>query len=256
MGAGGFLGFITKAEVSGKAGTKVTGRTTASDSSKVELRIPTNPVRQLTELVSQFLINHKSSLVLTDGPLVDPPQGGKRWFEHDSGVPTRLPRPIVFLDLPSETKFIPTAAEFSNNKIVLLYKEISKRFRTDGKGPEEHYPEPDDFRSPETAEVDFDALRKARRVYWASFAGYYNATKAMQIIEEAASCNGKIRWIDYRLPFSDTDHTIHLHICPSEKYDSGVFGYNMVKRGFKHGIRIVGTVKSEPDINVLAIYEK
>ena len=29
-----------------------------------------------------------------------------------------------------------------------------------------------------------------------------------------------------------------------------------IKRGYKHGIRLVGTLKSEPDMNVLAIYER
>jgi hypothetical protein len=29
-----------------------------------------------------------------------------------------------------------------------------------------------------------------------------------------------------------------------------------VKRGWKHGVRIVGSLKSNPGLNVLAIYEK
>jgi hypothetical protein len=27
-------------------------------------------------------------------------------------------------------------------------------------------------------------------------------------------------------------------------------------RGFKHGLRVVGTLKSEPDLNVLGIFER
>ena len=50
--------------------------------------------------------------------------------------------------------------------------------------------------------------------------------------------------------------SLHLHVHSFEKYDTGDLAYNFVKRGFKHGIRIVGTLKSEPDMNVLAIYEK
>jgi hypothetical protein len=47
-----------------------------------------------------------------------------------------------------------------------------------------------------------------------------------------------------------------FHVCPAGKYDTGVFAYNFIKRGYKHGLRLIGTLKSEPDMNVLAIYEK
>jgi hypothetical protein len=45
-------------------------------------------------------------------------------------------------------------------------------------------------------------------------------------------------------------------MVPAATYDTGTFAYNFIKRGYKHGIRLVGTLKSEPDMNVLAIYEK
>ena len=50
--------------------------------------------------------------------------------------------------------------------------------------------------------------------------------------------------------------TLHLHVCPHGKSDTGTLAYNLIKRGFKHGLRIVGTLELEPDMNVLAIYEK
>ena len=34
------------------------------------------------------------------------------------------------------------------------------------------------------------------------------------------------------------------------------FGYNFVHCADKHGMRVVGTLKSEPDMNVLALYDK
>ncbi|MCA9045229.1 MAG: hypothetical protein KDA69_12960, partial [Planctomycetaceae bacterium] len=74
--------------------------------------------------------------------------------------------------------------------------------------------------------------------------------------EKAASQHGRIRWIDFRVPISEQGDTLHLHVVPAAKYDTGVFAYNFVKRGFKHGLRLVGTLKSEPDMNVLAIYER
>jgi hypothetical protein len=78
----------------------------------------------------------------------------------------------------------------------------------------------------------------------------------MVAVEEASSHKGRIRWIDYRLPVTRAGDTLHLHVCPAGRYDTGVFAYNLIKRGFKHGLRLVGTLKSEPDMNVLAIYDK
>ncbi len=78
----------------------------------------------------------------------------------------------------------------------------------------------------------------------------------MLAVEAAATQHGRIHWIDYRLPLTKEGDTLHLHICPGGMYDTGNLAYYLIKRGFKHGIRLVGTLKSEPDMNVLAIYEK
>ena len=68
----------------------------------------------------------------------------------------------------------------------------------------------------------------------------------MLVIEEASQRHGRIRWIDFRLPMNSGGHTLHLHVVPAGKSDAGVFGYNFVRRAFKHGVRLVGTLKSEP----------
>ena len=39
-------------------------------------------------------------------------------------------------------------------------------------------------------------------------------------------------------------------------YDTGVFSYGIIRRGERFGLRIVGSLKSQPALNVLAIYEK
>ena len=78
----------------------------------------------------------------------------------------------------------------------------------------------------------------------------------MEVLEAAGTTNGRIRWIAYRLPLTDEGDTLHLSISPASKYDTGVFGYNFIKRCYKHGLRIVGTLKSEPDMNVFAVYER
>jgi hypothetical protein len=165
-----------------------------------------------------------------------------------------VPRSLVFLDLPSleqakgdvrPTKLIPTAAEFQNGTIELIYPRLLAK---NGERPPD-YPE-------ERPNETLEQLRAERKQYWLWFDKNYSATTAMSEIEKSATKNGKIRWIDYRLPLNDEGDSLHLHVHPFEKYDTGDLAYNFVKRGFKHGIRIVGTLKSEPDMNVLAIYEK
>jgi len=204
--------------------------------------------RQLEDLAIYYLLHHRDRIIFDDGPLDGSLAEGKQWFDYDAGITERVPRALAFLDLPRGIKLIPTAAEFTNGKVVLLYNLLHQRLTTETGGPKERYPN--------DPTKDEKILRAERREYWASFDNRFDARKAMAVIEEAASENLRVSWIDFRLPLSDQGDTLHLHICPGGRYDAGVFGYNFVTRGFKHGLRLVGTLKSEPDMNVLAIYEK
>jgi hypothetical protein len=49
---------------------------------------------------------------------------------------------------------------------------------------------------------------------------------------------------------------LHLHVVARGDYDTDVFAYNIIRRGERYGLRIVGSLKSQPSLNVLAIYEK
>jgi len=79
--------------------------------------------------------------------------------------------------------------------------------------------------------------------------------EAVKVVEEAIGTGGRPRWIDYRMTFS-TDEVLHLHVDAHGDYDTGVFAYNLLRRGQRYGLRIVGSLKSQPALNVLAIYEK
>ena len=46
-----------------------------------------------------------------------------------------------------------------------------------------------------------------------------------------------------------------LHVVARGDYDTGVFAYNLISRGLRDGLRIVGSLKSQPALNVLAIYD-
>jgi hypothetical protein len=54
-------------------------------------------------------------------------------------------------------------------------------------------------------------------------------------------------------PFG-TGQTLHLNIATHGGYDTGVFAYHIIRRE-RYGLRIVGSLKSQPSLNVLAIYE-
>jgi hypothetical protein len=230
-----------------KASAAVEGTKTSSDSNafSYELIPVETPQSQLEALTLLYLSRHPKRIFFPNL------QSSADW--RDAKSISVVPRSLVFLDLPGYeeatqkssvvTKLIPTAAEFENGKIVLIYPEL---LAANGERPPVY---PDKPGKPEQ-------LSEQRKQYWQWFEKNFNATSAMIAIEKAASENGKIRWIDYRLALNSSGDTLHLHVCPRASYDTGVLAYNFVKRGFKHGLRLVGTLKSEPDLNVLAIYEK
>lgn len=215
------------------------------ETKSIELYDISTPERQLVQLTLHYVVNYVERLFLIEKP------ADEDWRQPDTIQ--RVPRGLAFLNLPGfeeahylklpETKIIPTAAEFDDGKIELIYDKLKGK---DGGDPPEY---PDRAGDPQE-------LRRLRQEYWGWFDKNFSATKAMIAVEQASSGKGRIRWIDYRVPVSNEGDTLHLHACPAGKYDTGVFAYNLIKRGFKHGLRLIGTLKSEPDMNVLAIYDK
>lgn len=207
-----------------------------------------NAERQLEELARHYLAHHRDRIVVGDAPLqCDNWPKEKKWYSAEASYFTRVPRALAFLDLPPSTKLIPVAAEFADGTISLLYEDLVGRLTRENGGPIRKYP--DDSRP-------LQEICEERKKYWASFQKYYASKDAMLVIEEASTKHGRIGWIDFRLPLNEEGTTLHLHIVPAGKADAGTFGYNFVRRAYKHGIRVVGTLKCEPDMNVMAIYEK
>lgn len=237
--------------ISGKLKGEASGEQekTKKDSETIRLRAIHNPQRKLQELVLHYAANQSNRL-----QFVSAADLGKDVWRQPKDI-IQAPKMLVFLDLPSldeenegkgisSTIIIPAAAEFSDGTIKQVYADLQKLLLIDL-----NYPS----RKPGQA---IDALKNERKAYWNGFAAAFSDTKAMVAVEEAAKGAGRLRWIDYRLRLNPEGDTLHLHCCPAERYDTGVFAYNLIKRGHKHGLRIIGTLKSEPDLNVLAIYEK
>jgi hypothetical protein len=228
-----------KANLEGSAAAEMQRGEEQTDT--VELKPISTPQRQLVQLALHYAVHIPDRVKVVSLP------GDASWYSPEFIAKT--PRALLFLDLPPETVFLPTAAELGDGKVITFYSRMPEELRCK---PTEMPVYPD-----ATRENDEAKLNSERKEYWKWFHARFEPKPIMQLVEETILQGGsRVRWIDYRLPIADDGTTLHLHVCGRAEYDTGVFAYNLVKRGHRHGVRIVGTLKSEPDMNVLAIYEK
>jgi hypothetical protein len=229
------------AKVKGGLKAAVGGERGKEEENEIELHPIETPQRQLVQLALHYLTNLPDRVRI----VTEPAQGD--WLT--SAFVTTLPRGLVFVEFGPETRFVPTAAELDSGKIATIYSDLVKSFV----GPTETPP-----KSPEPAYYvgQDEKLATARNEYWNFFEKHFNSTLAVEAIESKVSQGGLLRWIDYRVPIGPGMPYLHLHMCCRAQYHTGTFAYQLVKRGFKHGLRVVGTMKSEPAMNVLAIFER
>lgn len=237
---GAAIPWFTKAE-----GT-LSAESTRSNAHEQEatLNVVSNPYRHLLALAIHYSTEKNNRLVLcrADGTAQ---AGGVeitgKWTEDD--FIEQSPRALLLLDLPPGTKLIPAALELDSGEVVLLFKTFAERLEALEAGAAPDYP-------------GSDATEEQRALYWGWFDNNFKDREATIVIEDATKKN-KIAWIDFRMPLVQPSETfLHLHIAPRSGYATGAFAYNFINRTFKHGARIVGTLKCEPDLNVLAIFEK
>lgn len=215
-------------EVSGEgAGKKSKAKSTDQE---ITLEPISTPQRQLEQLLAFYVFNQPGRLLI--GDLASPLEWEK------SGESAAVPRALVLIDLPPKTKIIPMAAEFENGKVVKLFEQLL--------GPAGEHPPP--------------FIHEKKDEYWEWFAKNFGAGRALEVIEGASSENGKIEWIDFRVPLNEATGSqiemMHLHLVARRGYFTGELAYMAVRRAMGHGLRVVGTLKDGPDINVLALYEK
>jgi hypothetical protein len=212
----------------------------------IELHAINSPQRQLVQLALHYVLQLPNRIKIVSDP------SEPSWYE--ANFIDALPRALVFLDLPPGTAFIPMAVELSDGQVVTIYDEAAKAFTRGKSNPN---PRPDE------RALSGERLKEALIKYWKWYAENFDSLDAVDTVEKRVGKGGRIRWIDYRLPLPDArgplleeGKTVHLHVSGRGTYDTGVFAYNLIRRGYRHGLRLVGTVKSAPDINVLAIFEK
>jgi hypothetical protein len=205
------------------------------EGSNVILQPVESAARQLVELSLHYLVNQPSRICVVG---------------HESPLPrsdaiAASPRMIAFVDAGPGTQFLPQAAELNDGRVVTFFDPLVEKLKHDGGTLPVGYP---DSTSTDTGKLQRDA-------YWNWFADHWNADKAVKVIEDVIGDGGRPRWIDYRTTL-DTGETLHLHVVARGDYDTGVFDYNLIRRGQRYGLRIVGSLKSQPALNVLAIYDK
>lgn len=227
------------ATIEGKGAAAFEDQRSKETSRTIEFQPIKSPQRQLVQLAFHYALQLPHRLKIVADPS-DP-----TWYATD--FVQALPRALVLLDFKPNTAFIPMAMELDKGRVVPVHEQVAKSFTGDTQNPNQ---QPDD------SKLDEPNRQAAWRQYWRWYADHFVAQKALETVEEMVRDGGRIRWIDFRVPILRERKTLHLHVCGHGEYDTGVFAYNLVKRGFKHGLRLVGTLKSEPDVNVLAILEK
>lgn len=206
-----------------------------------------NAYRHLLALALHYSTEKRSRLVLAQTPGRARDGAGEtldlKWLLPDSDFIRTPPRAMILLDLVEGCKLIPAAVEMDDGTVKPLFEDLADGFSEAAGTKAPEYP------------GSHAALAK-RNQYWQWFAENFNDRVALDAVEKAAS-GKKIQWIAYRASFGDDSGPFfHLSLAARGLYETGVFGYNFINRGTKHGLRIVGTLKSEPDIDVLAVFER
>ncbi|MBA1184139.1 hypothetical protein [Stutzerimonas stutzeri] len=161
------------------------------------------------------------------------------WQEVSTLIAEPAPRPLIVFDLSKGSKLIAMAAENTKGELKEIYKDYIRELPNGDQIP------------------TYSSAPENSKSYWEKLEEHFNPTIAMRSVENSTKDGTRIDWIDYRLisKAANTVISIHLHLSPKGEYNTGTFAYQTVRRGFKYGIKIVGTLKQGEDVNVLAIYE-
>lgn len=151
-------------------------------------------------------------------------------------------RPLVVLDLPEGVKLMPMFAETVEGEDVALYKMLVEAL-----GIKRTMPPPGDRTKPD--------YNEKQTLHWDAYARAFDSEIAMEVVESARA---RLHWIDYRVCAKDVYGVspLHINILARGEYANGTFAYKFVRRANHVGIRIIGTLKRDKDVNVLGIYER
>jgi len=215
--------------------------------------------RSLERIISLYAQKYRRRLFWIGGALdgghsLQEPQTFQPWAEMERELARPGPRPLVVLDLEKGAELMPMAGELANGKNHVIVKDyFSLREKNKDICAMPKYP------PSTTPEAERPATRRA---YWQQVHHEFDSHEAIQAIEAAADQEAsRFDWLDFRaLVDLDKVTTLseppHLHFVPRGEYSTGTFAYQLVRRASRFGVRIIGTLKSGQDINVLAVYER
>jgi hypothetical protein len=205
--------------------------------------------RRLEEIATVYVSTYPERVAFLDSDgTITTFDGRELSVEEVERLADEPPRMLVFIELAPKTPIMPMACELLSGRVMLLYERyIEEVFPQDGEAAPE-YPS------------DANSTPETRLAYWRALTKAFRSRAAMEVVESAGdpdkeNRSDKLAWIDFRVPVGGA-HTLHLHCVPDGKAHTGVFGYNLVRRGFRQGVRIVGTLKAGLDVNALAIFDR
>lgn len=222
----------------GKAGVKAgaEGGRSRMQGSETTARIITNPYRHLLLLVIHYSTAFPSRLTFEKVPHL---------ADHtcrliDGDFIDDVPRSLVMLELGPGAKLVPTAVEVDGH-VSLILDKFGEEIAESGQKPPV-YP-------------GSGAQQTQRDEFWKWYDDNFDDRVALSVLESAVEQH-HLSWIDFNVPLMDDGSVLHLNLRARGLYNTGTFGYNFIRRGLRHGLRIVGTLKKEPDLNVLAVFER
>lgn len=251
---------VLNAKASAEASVSGEGNTKRTKTGAVNYVAVKSTERRLEKLISLYAEKYGRRLFWIDASLKsghNMKDVGMRlsWGQMANELDKPGPRPIVILDLEPGSKLMPMYGELMNGKGCELIKDyLSERARKD----ENEYPIP---KYP-SSKLPLDEQSHLRRQYWEKVNERFESGDVLRVIETAAGDErARFDWIDFRamIDLVQSEEMIeppHLHFMARGAYPTGNFAYQLVRRGHRHGLRLIGTLKKGQDINILAAYER
>jgi len=156
------------------------------------------------------------------------------------------PPMLTFLDVSPGAKFLPESVEFDGGRVVTFFSALAEVLQPDGSSRPVAYP----------ADDTTDEGMRQRDAHWKWYVDRWNSQEVVKAVEEVIrEGGGRPQRIDYKMFFAAGEE-LGLRVGAHGDYDTHLFAYDLIRRGWRRGVRIIGSLKSQPVLNVLAIYEK
>ena len=234
-------------KLSGKAKAAEEAGNTLTHGAQVTKQFVHSAERRLQDIITHYGEKHPDRLLFDE-----PGQSGLRnlsgqildWDRAVALLEIPGPRPLLFIDLDRSVPIMPMAGGTEAGATVLLSTQMIAEMRKKGK------------KIPAWPADDDKEVQKKKTEHWKALIRHYDNWIATRVVDHGFGNQHRLEWIDFRLKANTRPKPIHIHFAAAGKYHVGEFAYNIVRRGFKEGLRLVGRLKRGCDVNVIALYER